>query len=240
MRKSAQYSLTYIISERSFRSHGPFLSPHWGPQGKMTKPVYILGQRNFIWLLNHENRPSSHPTYVLDKFGPIGPFILGPGAYIFKTLLKVVTMSIKNKVHVNPFHWKLFAEQTKTWILTYFGLIRGQKGSQNMAPGAHILHTSKSNSSELNKHASYKTSGNLLPNRQTRRSENDNTPQPLDQWTNSPFMGQQVGNCKSFTLIHYLAHLFAMHCDRRASPSWIQHWIQLASLLFQVDQPYHS
>ena len=28
----------------------------------------------------------------------------------------------------------------------------------------------------------------------TRRSENDNTPQPLDQWTNSPFMGQQVGN----------------------------------------------
>ena len=24
----------------------------------------------------------------------------------------------------------------------------------------------------------------------TRRSENDNTPQPLDQWTNSPFMGQ--------------------------------------------------
>ena len=29
---------------------------------------------------------------------------------------------------------------------------------------------------------------------ETRRSENDDTPQPLDQWTNSPFMGQQVGN----------------------------------------------
>ena len=28
----------------------------------------------------------------------------------------------------------------------------------------------------------------------TRRSENDDTPQPLDQWTNSPFIGQQVGN----------------------------------------------
>ena len=28
----------------------------------------------------------------------------------------------------------------------------------------------------------------------TRRSENDDTPQPLDQWTHSPFMGQQVGN----------------------------------------------
>ena len=30
----------------------------------------------------------------------------------------------------------------------------------------------------------------------TRHSENDNTPQHLDQWTNSPFIGQQVGNCK--------------------------------------------
>ena len=29
---------------------------------------------------------------------------------------------------------------------------------------------------------------------ETRRSENDDTPQPLGQWTNSPFMGQQVGN----------------------------------------------
>ena len=28
----------------------------------------------------------------------------------------------------------------------------------------------------------------------TRRSENDDTPQPLDRWTNSPFIGQQVGN----------------------------------------------
>ena len=61
----------------------------------------------------------------------------------------------------------------------------------------------------------------------TRRSEKDNTSQPLDQWTNSPFMGQQVGNCKSFTLSHYLADLFAMHCDPRASPLWIRHCIQL-------------
>ena len=47
-----------------------------------------------------------------------------------------------------------------------------------------------------------------------RRSENDNTPQPLDQWTNSPFMGQQVGNCKSSILTHLLADVFAMqaHC----------------------------
>ena len=45
----------------------------------------------------------------------------------------------------------------------------------------------------------------------TKCSENDNTPQPLDQWSNSPFLGQQVGNCKSFTLTHDLSDLFAMH-----------------------------
>ena len=52
----------------------------------------------------------------------------------------------------------------------------------------------------------------------TRRSEDDNTPQPLDQWMNSPFIGQQVGNCKSFTLTHYLADLFAMHRGPRSIP----------------------
>ena len=43
----------------------------------------------------------------------------------------------------------------------------------------------------------------------TRHSDNDNIPQPIDQWTNSPFIGQQDGNC--FTLAHYLADLLAMH-----------------------------
>ena len=52
----------------------------------------------------------------------------------------------------------------------------------------------------------------------TRRSENDNTPQPLDQWTNSPFMGQLVGNwsichalwAKRKPIVHptlYLTHI---------------------------------
>ena len=81
---------------------------------------------------------------------------------------------------------------------------------------------------------------NIYCNISTSRSENDNTPQPLDQWTNSPFIGQQVGNCKSFTLTYYLADLFAMHCYPRPSPSWIRHCIQFTSLLFQVDQPSHS
>ena len=43
-------------------------------------------------------------------------------------------------------------------------------------------------------------------------------PSALDQWTNSPFMGQQVGNYKSF-------------------PLCIHHHIQLISLSFQVSQP---
>ena len=73
----------------------------------------------------------------------------------------------------------------------------------------------------------------LLPthSNKTRRSENDNIPQPLDQWTNSSFIGQQVGNCNSFTLTHYLANLFAMHCGPRGSPVCIQHCIQLKSLI---------
>ena len=73
----------------------------------------------------------------------------------------------------------------------------------------------------------------------TRRSENDNTPQPLDQWTNSSFIGQQVGNCKSFTLTHYFADLSAMHRGRRSIPLCIQHHIQLTSLSFQVSQTSH-
>ena len=75
--------------------------------------------------------------------------------------------------------------------------------------------------------------------KKTRRSENDNTPQPLDQWTNSSFIGQQVGNCKSFTLTHYFADLSAMHRGRRSIPLCIQHHIQLTSLSFQVSQTSH-
>ena len=67
-----------------------------------------------------------------------------------------------------------------------------------------------------------------------------NTPQPLDQWTNSPFIGQQVGNCKSFTLTHYLANLFAKHHGPRSIPLCIQHHIQFTSLSFQVSRPSHS
>ena len=66
----------------------------------------------------------------------------------------------------------------------------------------------------------------------TRHSENDNTPQPLDQWRNRPFIGQQVGNCKSFTLTQYLADLFAMHRGQGQS--------HCASNIISNSHPFHS
>ena len=46
--------------------------------------------------------------------------------------------------------------------------------------------------------------------RWTRRSENDNTPQPIDQRMGRPLMDPQVGYCNSFALTHYLATVFAV------------------------------
>ena len=75
---------------------------------------------------------------------------------------------------------------------------------------------------------------------QTRHSENDNTPQPLDQWTNSPFIGQQVGNCKvsHWPIIWpiYLPCTVALgqsHCASNIISN--SH-----PLSFQVSQPSHS
>ena len=61
---------------------------------------------------------------------------------------------------------------------------------------------------------------------------NDNTPQPLDQWTNSPFMGQQVGNFKNFILTHYLA-IFS-------TSTVAQGQSQCASNIKSNSQPFHS
>ena len=65
-------------------------------------------------------------------------------------------------------------------------------------------------------------------------------PSVVDQWTNNPFICQQVGNCKSFTLTQYLAGLFVMHRGPRLIPLCIQHDIQLTSISFQVSRPSHS
>ena len=84
----------------------------------------------------------------------------------------------------------------------------------------------------------YLLSHPFLITTRTRRSENDNTPQPLDQWTNSPFIGQQVGNSKSFTLTHYLADLFAMHHGPSSIPLCIHHHIP--SIPSELTLPFLS
>ena len=62
----------------------------------------------------------------------------------------------------------------------------------------------------------------------TRCSEKDNTPQPLDQWTNSPFMGQQIGNCDEF------------HIDTKLGRS-ICHalWAKSKSIMRPILYPTH-
>ena len=73
----------------------------------------------------------------------------------------------------------------------------------------------------------------------TRRSEIDNTLQPYISKRIAHSCATRVGNCKGFSLTHYLVALFAMHLGQRSIPLCIQHYIQLASLSFQVSRPSH-
>ena len=79
----------------------------------------------------------------------------------------------------------------------------------------------------------------------TRCSENNNTPHPLDQWMNSLFMGQQVGNCMSCTSTHYLANVLAMHCGPRASkpimhPTFYPTHISIKNLTLKIKGQGHG
>ena len=58
-------------------------------------------------------------------------------------------------------------------------------------------------------------------------------PSVLDQWMNSPFIGHQVGNCKSFTLAHYLADIY-LPCTMAQSQS------HCASNNISNSHPFHS
>ena len=58
-------------------------------------------------------------------------------------------------------------------------------------------------------------------------------PSVLDQWMNSPFIGHQVGNCKSFTLTHYLADIY-LPCTMAQSQS------HCASNNISNSHPFHS
>ena len=67
----------------------------------------------------------------------------------------------------------------------------------------------------------------------------DDTPQPLVQLMDSPFMGQQVGNWK-FHTDPLLGQCICHAWGPRASPLCIQHRIQLTSRSFQANRPSHS
>ena len=74
-----------------------------------------------------------------------------PWGAIFYTLQKVISASLKK---FNWIQWKRLIKWRKTDFLSNFGHTQGQKGHQNMAPEAHIIHTSKCSSSQLKKYFS--------------------------------------------------------------------------------------
>ena len=80
-----------------------------------------------------------------------------------------------------------------------------------------------------------------------KRSENDNTPEPIDQRMDSPLMGQHVGSCNTFASTHYFANAFGISCSPRTRPYckskfeyWVRHCIALTSFSSQVNWPSHS
>ena len=84
------------------------------------------------------------------------------------------------------------------WIKKVFDFNTGYQ-KQNMWPCSSSLMDVASNDFVSLKEMYEKTNIKIC---KTRRSENDNTPQPLDQWTNSPFMGQQVDPLLGRSICH--------------------------------------
>ena len=69
-----------------------------------------------------------------------------------------------------------------------------------------------------------------------RYSQNNNTPQPLDRWMNSPFIDQQVGNYNSFTLPDYQA----IYLPCTVAQGQYHCHIQFTPRLFQMSRPSHA
>ena len=67
----------------------------------------------------------------------------------------------------------------------------------------------------------------------TRHSEKDSTPEPLDQWKNSPFIGQQVGNLPDFHIDPLLGRSIYLPCTMAQSQS------HCASNIMS-NYPFHS
>ena len=115
----------------------------------MTTPVRIWGQRDFMWLLNHENRSSSVQDMSQTNLVPLCLLSWAPWApgTIFSTTLKVVPMSLTKMFHVNPV--ETFCKIEGKWLLTFLGYIEGWKDPKIWPLGTNILQTSQSSSSEL-------------------------------------------------------------------------------------------
>ena len=100
------------------------------------------------------------------------------------------------------------------------------------------LQTSIARNKKLAEYTTNKTHFHLIqrhiPSTQTRCSERT-TPlnTKISEWTTGWKLQQ-------FHINPLLSQIIAMHCGPRASPLCIQHYVQLASLSFQVNQPSHS
>ena len=74
----------------------------------------------------------------------------------------------------------------------------------------------------------------------TRHSENDNSPQPIDQRMDSQLIGLQVGNSNSFASTHYLANVPSKRCTtlptcKSKVAQGVQCCTEFTSLSFQVN-----
>ena len=71
------------------------------------------------------------------------------------------------------------------------------------------------------------------------KTENNNTPRPIDQIMDSPLMDPQVGKCKSFASTHYLANVFACAVAHRQAYIASLRWHN-GSNIVPDSHPFHS
>ena len=106
---------------------GPLEVP-LGPHVEITKPVRIWSQRDFIWLSNYENRPSSLQDMSQTNLVPLGILSWAPwapGAHILHTP-KSSSNELQNKIHVNPVETFCKTEEKK-YFWPILALLRVEK-----------------------------------------------------------------------------------------------------------------
>ena len=136
-----QPSILWHISDprEDLSPTGSFGGPPGAPKGKWPSQCTSRDKE----ISKHENWPSSLQDLSWTNLVKLGLLSWAQWA-IFYTLLKTVPMILKKVSGESSTKYK------KTWPLTFFIPIQGQKGSKHMAKwGAKIIHTFQSNSSEL-------------------------------------------------------------------------------------------